>query len=58
MNSDATLFQRADNIKASWAVLDDLLNAWANGKPEPYEAGSDGRAWLPIDLPGGNVPKS
>ncbi len=59
---DATLFQRADNIEASWAAVDPLVKAWgAGGEPEPYEAGSagpnaadellarDGRRWLPLD---------
>ena len=41
---DATLFQRADNIDAAWAVVDPALQNWAETKsaPEFYEAGSDG----------------
>ncbi|KMO36465.1 glucose-6-phosphate dehydrogenase [Methylobacterium variabile] len=59
---DATLFQRADNIEASWAAVEPLVQAWpAGGEPEPYAAGSagpaaadellarDGRRWLPLD---------
>ncbi|WP_082167694.1 glucose-6-phosphate dehydrogenase [Methylobacterium aquaticum] len=62
LRGDATLFQRADTIEASWAVVDPLVRAWgAGGEPEPYGAGSagpnaaddllarDGRRWLPLD---------
>ncbi|MBB3173175.1 glucose-6-phosphate 1-dehydrogenase [Endobacter medicaginis] len=59
---DATLFQRADNIDAAWAVVDPVLKAWEADPsgPELYEAGSagpagadrllaaDGRAWAPL----------
>ena len=44
MLGDATLFQRADNIEASWAVVEDVLHP-KDGKPLPvhgYAAGSDG----------------
>lgn len=63
MVGDATLFQRADNIEASWAVVDPLLKAWRDGAPELYTAGAsgpassdallarDGRQWLPLDPP-------
>jgi glucose-6-phosphate 1-dehydrogenase len=46
MMGDATLFQRADAIEASWAAVQPLLDAWApdQGKPEIYPAGSDGPA--------------
>ena len=41
---DATLFQRADNIDAAWAVVDPALQDWAQTKsaPEFYAAGTDG----------------
>ncbi len=41
---DATLFQRADNIDASWAVVDPALQQWATGRspPDLYVAGTDG----------------
>ncbi|MCI9879026.1 MULTISPECIES: glucose-6-phosphate dehydrogenase [Methylobacterium] len=57
---DATLFQRADSIEAAWAVVDPLLEAWAEAPVEPYAAGSDGpegatallaaqgHRWLPL----------
>ena len=60
MIGDATLFQRADNIEASWAVVQPALDAWKQGEPEFYAAGSegpkgaddllakDGRKWLPL----------
>ena len=61
MTGDATLFQRADNIEASWAVVQPALDLWKeSGQPEDYAAGSqgpagadqllgrDGRKWLPL----------
>jgi glucose-6-phosphate 1-dehydrogenase len=43
---DATLFTRADEVEQAWRIVDPLLSAWAKdgGKPEAYEAGSDGPA--------------
>ena len=62
MMGDATLFQRADNIEAAWAVVQPALDAWGKGgDPEFYAAGSqgpdaadqllarDGRHWLPLN---------
>jgi len=60
---DATLFQRADNVEAGWAVVQPALDSWDAGHihVHPYPAGSegpeeaddmlqrDGRAWIPID---------
>jgi glucose-6-phosphate 1-dehydrogenase len=59
---DATLFQRADTIEASWAAVQPAIDLAAKGaEPELYDAGSagpagadtllsrDGRAWTPID---------
>ena len=62
MVGDATLFQRADNIEASWQVMQPLLEAWARneGNVDAYPAGSqgpasaddllarDGRHWLEL----------
>jgi glucose-6-phosphate 1-dehydrogenase len=61
MMGDATLFQRADNIEAAWAVVQPALDTWSKGgDPEMYAAGSpgpeaadqllarDGRHWLPL----------
>ncbi|MBV9811910.1 MAG: glucose-6-phosphate dehydrogenase, partial [Acetobacteraceae bacterium] len=44
MMGDATLFQRADNIEASWRVLQPVLEDWRNGqgRPDDYAAGSEG----------------
>ncbi len=62
MIGDATLFQRADNIEAGWAVVQPIIEDWAKGEGEveSYPAGSegpsaadellrrDGRRWLPL----------
>ncbi|MFN2578540.1 MAG: glucose-6-phosphate dehydrogenase [Pyrinomonadaceae bacterium] len=60
MIGDATLFQRADQVEAGWAVVAPVQEAWANGPPADfpnYEAGTwgpkeadellarDGRNW-------------
>ena len=59
---DATLFQRADNVEAGWAVVQPALDAWDAGHihVHPYAAGSEGpdeanellrqggRHWIPI----------
>jgi glucose-6-phosphate 1-dehydrogenase len=63
IQGDATLFQRADQVEASWAVVEPLLRAWSAPPRESfpnYAAGSagpaaaddliarDGRAWRTI----------
>jgi glucose-6-phosphate 1-dehydrogenase len=63
MIGDATLFQRADNIEAGWAVVQPILDAWGNNPARDfpnYVAGGDGpaaadellardgRAWRPL----------
>ncbi len=59
---DATLFQRADNIEAGWAVVQPILDAWQKDdvplhfypadSEGPEEAATlllqDGRVWRPI----------
>jgi len=60
---DATLFQRADQVEAAWAVVEPVLDAWAADRPKDfpnYAAGTpgpecadaliarDGRAWRPV----------
>jgi len=45
MMGDATLFQRADQVEAGWAVVAPVQEAWANNPPEDfpnYEAGTWG----------------
>ena len=64
MIGDATLFQRADTVEASWQVVQPILDSWANNPPRDfpnYVAGSDGpaaadellardgRAWRPLE---------
>ena len=42
---DATLFQRADQVEAAWAVVEPVLKGWENGAPRHfpnYVAGSEG----------------
>ena len=61
MVGDATLFQRADAIEASWAAVQPVLDAWGEGgEPETYGAGGqgpeaaeallarEGRTWLKL----------
>ncbi len=61
MLGDATLFQRADSIETSWAVVDDVLHPQGGALPvRGYPAGSagpaesdallarDGHAWQPL----------
>ncbi|HEY1707152.1 MAG TPA: glucose-6-phosphate dehydrogenase [Rhizomicrobium sp.] len=65
LTGDATLFQRADQVEAAWAVVQPLLDAWANREPSGfpnYSAGSAGpeaanaliardrRSWRPVRL--------
>ena len=59
IRGDATLFDRADGVEAAWALVDPILDAWRNQKPDfpNYAAGSwgpkaadelmerDGRTW-------------
>jgi glucose-6-phosphate 1-dehydrogenase len=45
LQGDATLFMRADQVEAAWAILMPILEAWkANSSPNfpNYDAGSDG----------------
>jgi glucose-6-phosphate 1-dehydrogenase len=64
MVGDTTLFKRAEEIEASWRIVQPLLDAWSNGRNDPpstYAAGSqgpaeadellarDGRKWRPLD---------
>jgi glucose-6-phosphate 1-dehydrogenase len=63
MIGDATLFQRADNVEAGWAVVQPVLDLWAKEKPNfpNYAAGSwgpdagnellkhDGKSWRKPD---------
>jgi glucose-6-phosphate 1-dehydrogenase len=39
---DKTLFPDAQEVDASWAVIDPLEEFWAGTKPEPYESGTWG----------------
>ncbi len=42
---DATLFQRADQVEAAWALVEPVLDGWANTTPRHfpnYAAGSEG----------------
>ncbi|WP_424140218.1 glucose-6-phosphate dehydrogenase [Roseomonas chloroacetimidivorans] len=71
MIGDATLFQRADMVEATWRVVQPVLDAWAEQPAEDfpnYASGSDGpdaavallardgnRAWRPVTPPGSTV---
>jgi glucose-6-phosphate 1-dehydrogenase len=65
MSGDATLFKRADNIEAAWALVDPVLEVWsalpardfpnyASGSWGPEEGDQllarDGRAWRPCGV--------
>ncbi len=65
---DATLFQRADQVEAAWALVEPVLKGWANTTPRHfpnYAAGTegpsaandllakDGRSWRDIRILGG-----
>jgi len=61
MRGDPMLFSSAEMIEAGWAALQPLLDAWAQGEPEIYPAGSEGpeaanallaragRKWRPLE---------
>ena len=66
MIGDASLFQRADNVEASWRAVQPILDVWAStpaGDFPNYAAGDagpfladellrrDARAWRPLDQP-------
>jgi glucose-6-phosphate 1-dehydrogenase len=45
MEGDATLFTRSDEVEAAWAVVDPIIDYWANKRPDHfpnYPAGSWG----------------
>ena len=46
MTGDQTLFNRAQDVEAGWAVVQPFLDAWGQGEGElePYTAGTDGPA--------------
>jgi len=63
LTGDRTLFQRADQVEAAWAVVQPVLDTWANREPSGfpnYAAGSSGpesanaliardrRSWRPV----------
>ncbi len=39
---DQTLFQSAEQIEGGWRAVQPILDAWREGEPEGYAAGSDG----------------
>ncbi len=42
MSGDASLFARADEVEAAWAIVDPILQAWSDRglqKWKPYEHG-------------------
>jgi glucose-6-phosphate 1-dehydrogenase len=70
IRGDATLFMRADQVEAAWAVIDPILDVWEAAPPVDfpnYNAGTwgpeaaetlvarDGRSWVPALL---NYPSS
>jgi glucose-6-phosphate 1-dehydrogenase len=66
LEGDKTSFLRFDEVEWSWRILQPILDAWSEGDPEPYVAGSDGpssqhsileagHAWRPLALDGPEV---
>ncbi len=68
LTGDATLFQRADQVEAAWALVEPVLKGWAHTTPRHfpnYAAGTegpsaandllakDGRSWRDIRILGG-----
>jgi len=68
LTGDATLFQRADQVEAAWALVEPVLKGWQSTNPRHfpnYTAGSegpiaandllakDGRSWRAIRILGG-----
>ena len=60
IRGDATLFDRADSVEATWALVDPILEAWGGASPPPFPnyaagtagphaaddlLGADGRRW-------------
>ncbi len=71
MLGDATLFKRADQIEADWAIMMPILDGWAGSRPADfpnYPAGTwgpeaaerlirdDGRCWFPARCLGATGP--
>jgi glucose-6-phosphate 1-dehydrogenase len=44
VEGDRSPFIRYDEVEYAWRLLDPVLEAWKQGKPEPYAAGSAGPA--------------
>ena len=42
VEGDHTPFLRLDEVDEAWRLIAPVLDAWASGEPEPYEAGSQG----------------
>jgi glucose-6-phosphate 1-dehydrogenase len=44
LEGDRAHFIRHDEVEWSWRILEPVLEAWKQGEPKPYEAGSQGPA--------------
>ncbi|MBB6099772.1 glucose-6-phosphate 1-dehydrogenase [Deinobacterium chartae] len=64
LEGDCTHFLRSDEVEWAWRVLQPVLDAWQQGQPEDYPAGSEGppgqnrlmdpgHRWRPIGVPVG-----
>ena len=42
VEGDRTQFIRYDEVDFAWRILDPVVQAWKQGAPVPYAAGSDG----------------
>ncbi len=62
LQGDRAHFLRFDEVEWAWRILEPVLSAWKEGKPEDYEANSEGPAaqaglmepgqmWRPLNVP-------
>jgi glucose-6-phosphate 1-dehydrogenase len=44
LEGERTAFLRFDEVEWSWRIIEPVLQAWREGAPDPYGAGSEGPA--------------
>jgi glucose-6-phosphate 1-dehydrogenase len=48
LEGDASLFARADEVEAAWAICDPILEEWRRGRAPPLYAYEPG-CWGPVE---------